>query len=90
MTVAKKDLKPGETLDAFGGYTFYGTIERAEIAAGLNALPVGIAPGARVVSPVARGSVVTWNDVELDETSVVVRLRREQDALSPVMAPVTA
>src|SRR5690606_14714773 len=24
MTVAKRDLKPGEKLDDFGGYTFYG------------------------------------------------------------------
>jgi predicted homoserine dehydrogenase-like protein len=81
MTVAKRDLRPGEQLDDFGGYTFYGTLDRAEAARGLNALPVGLAPGAKIVCPVAAGAVVTWADVLLDEESTVVRLRRQQDGL---------
>jgi predicted homoserine dehydrogenase-like protein len=81
MTVAKRDLKPGERLDEFGGYTFHGVMDRAEVARDLKALPAGLAPGAQVVRPVARGEVVTWDDVELDESSTVVKLRREQDAL---------
>lgn len=80
MTVAKRDLKPGDTLDEFGGYTFYGVMDRASIARQANALPVGLAIGARVTRPVKSGSVVTWDDVQLDESSTVVRLRREQDA----------
>lgn len=81
LTVAKKDLQPGETLDDFGGYTFRGLMDRAGAAQKLNALPVGLAPGAKVVKPVPTGEVVTWDDVELDEQSTVVRLRREQDQL---------
>ena len=80
MAVAKRDLTPGETLDTFGGYTQYGVMDRAEVARGLNALPVGLAPGARVVRPVARGEIITWDDVALDKSSTVVRPRREQDA----------
>jgi predicted homoserine dehydrogenase-like protein len=81
MTFAKRDLQPGEQLDDFGGYTFHGVMERAEEAKALKALPVGLAPGAEVVRPVAAGDIVTWDDVQLDEDSVVVRLRRQQDAL---------
>jgi predicted homoserine dehydrogenase-like protein len=81
MTVAKRDLKPGEHLDDFGGYTFHGVIDRAEIARGLNALPAGLAPGAEVVRPIPAGEVLTWDDARLDEDSTVVRLRRQQDAL---------
>jgi predicted homoserine dehydrogenase-like protein len=81
MTMAKRALKPGERLDAFGGYTFHGVIDRADEARALNALPVGLAPGAQVVRPVAAGKVVTWDDVALDEERVVVKLRRQQDAL---------
>jgi predicted homoserine dehydrogenase-like protein len=81
MTVAKRDLAPGERLDEFGGYRFYGTMDRAEVARALDALPVGLAPAARVVRPVAAGALVTWADVALDEASTVVRLRRQQDAL---------
>jgi len=81
MTVAKRALKPGDRLDDFGGYTFYGVMERAEEARALNALPVGLAPGAEVVRRVSLGSVITWDDVKLDEGSLVVRLRRQQDRL---------
>lgn len=81
MTVAKRDLKAGEKLDTFGGYTFHGVMDRAKIVRDLNALPVGLAIEATVRRPVARGDVVTWDDVELDETSTVVKLRREQDKL---------
>jgi len=56
-------------------------MDRAEIVRGQQALPAGLALGARMVQPVARGEVITWGDVLLDESSTVVRLRREQDAL---------
>jgi predicted homoserine dehydrogenase-like protein len=81
MAVAKRDLRAGERLDDLGGYTFYGVIDRAVEAYSLNALPVGLAPGAQVVRGVAAGQVVTWEDVRLDEGSTVVRLRRQQDAI---------
>ncbi len=81
MTVAKRALKPGDRLDDFGGFTFYGVMDRAEEARRLNVLPVGLAPGAEVVRPVAVGEVVTWDDVKLDEDSVVVKLRHQQDEL---------
>jgi predicted homoserine dehydrogenase-like protein len=83
MTVAKRNLMPGERLDDFGGYTFRGVMDRAEVARELNALPVGLAPGAEVVRMVPLGEIVTWDDVRLDENSTVVKLRRQQDALLP-------
>jgi predicted homoserine dehydrogenase-like protein len=81
MTVAKRDLQQGELLDDFGGFTSYGVMDRAEEARALNALPVGLAPGAQVARPVKKGAIVTWDDVKLDEESKVVKLRRQQDAL---------
>ncbi len=81
MAVAKRDLHPGERLDEFGGYTFYGVMDRAETARGLNALPAGLAPSAQVVRAVKAGEIITWLDVRLDETRDVVRLRRQQDEL---------
>jgi predicted homoserine dehydrogenase-like protein len=81
MGTAKKDLKPGDKLDDFGGYTFHGQIEKAEVAAKINALPTGLCPGAVIKLPVTKGSIITWDDVELDESSQVVKLRRQQDAM---------
>ncbi|MFN2146146.1 MAG: NAD(P)H-dependent oxidoreductase [Anaerolineales bacterium] len=81
MTVAKKDLVPGDVLERFGGYSCYGVMDLAETARKLKALPSGISPGARMVRPVEKGEIITWDDVALDEDSTVVKLRREQDAL---------
>jgi len=77
VTVAKRDLVAGDALDTFGGYTFRGVMHEAPIPGPL-ALPAGLAPGARVIRPVAAGKIVTWDDVELDESASVVRLRRAQ------------
>jgi predicted homoserine dehydrogenase-like protein len=81
MTVAKKPLKPGDRLDTFGGYTFYGLMDRADEAKRMNALPTGLAPDAVVLRAVAENQVVTWDDVNLDEDSTVVKLRRDQDKM---------
>ena len=82
MTVAKRALRPGEKLDDCGGYTFHGVMDRAEVVRELQALPVGLAPSAEVVRPVAAGAILTWADVKLDEASTVVKLRRQQDSES--------
>jgi predicted homoserine dehydrogenase-like protein len=87
MTFAKRDLLPGERLDTFGGYDFHGVMDAADVVRAGNSLPVGLAPGAQIKRLVPAGRIVTWDDVELDESSTVVRLRREQDAL---FAPATA
>jgi predicted homoserine dehydrogenase-like protein len=80
MAVAKRDLIAGERLDDFGGYTFYGVMDRADEMLRLNGLPVGLAIGAEMTRPVERGQVIAWQDVKLDEESTLVKLRRQQDA----------
>jgi predicted homoserine dehydrogenase-like protein len=80
ITIAKKDLSAGEILDQFGGYTYHGSMDKAGEAAALRALPVGLAPGAKMVRPARKGEVISWDHVRLDELSTVVKLRRQQDA----------
>ncbi|MBI9046596.1 MAG: hypothetical protein JEZ06_19045 [Anaerolineaceae bacterium] len=81
MTIAKKDLSPGEIMDEFGGYTFHGVMDLATEAKKLNALPVGLAPGAKLIKSKQAGEIVEWSDVSLDESLTVVKLRREQNLL---------
>ena len=78
-TTAKADVNAGDVLDAFGGYTFFGRMDIKKACADANALPVGLAPGARLKKAAAKGSIITWDDVELDESSIIVKLRREMD-----------
>lgn len=81
VATAKRNLEPGEMLDGIGGFTVYGVIDAADDAAQYGGLPLGLTGGARVVKKVAAGTPLTYNDVELDETSLIVTLRKLQDAL---------
>src|SRR5438874_598869 len=79
VAVAKKDLAPGEELDGGGGYTVYGLAERYEVAKRERLLPFGFAyEGTRVKRAVGRDQALTLDDVELDTSSYLWRLRQEQ------------
>ena len=80
FAVAKRDLASGDVLDAIGGETFYGLIDRGEVAREERLLPIGLAKGARVVRPVAADAPITYDDVVLHEPSTILALRRLQDA----------
>jgi predicted homoserine dehydrogenase-like protein len=79
VAYAKRDLAAGEKLDALGGFTMYGVIERAEIARAASQLPLGVAVGAVVQKPLKQGQALRYADVALNEAQMIVQLRREQD-----------
>ena len=87
VAVAKRDLAAGETLDGSGGKTVVGMIEQANTAHDHALLPLGLAERVRVTRAVPRGQALTYADVELDESLLSVRLRREQDALVAATNP---
>ena len=80
ITVAKRNLKAGEILDGSGGYTVNGLIEKAEIADAENLLPLGLAYDIKLKRDVSRGEAISYDMVELNEDSFVLKLRRLQDA----------
>ncbi len=75
--VAKTDLHAGQILDGEGGYRVWGRLRPAATAVRNGELPIGLADGLRLRRGVARGAVVTYADVELDETDGTLALRRE-------------
>ncbi|MEL7116439.1 MAG: SAF domain-containing protein [Pseudomonadota bacterium] len=79
VATAKRDLKAGEVLDGEGGYTVWGKLLPAGRSLRLGGLPIGLALGVRLKGDVAKGQVITWRDVEIDETQEAVRLRREME-----------
>lgn len=81
VAVAKRDLAAGEELDGIGGETVYGLAEDAGRARAMRAVPVGAVSRARMRRGVPRDQMLTEQDVELDERSVVVQLWRLQEAL---------
>lgn len=79
ITVAKRNLKAGERLDGSGGYTVNGLIERAEVAWAENLLPLGLSDNTILKCGVSQGEVISYDMVELNEDSFVLKLRRLQD-----------
>jgi predicted homoserine dehydrogenase-like protein len=79
VTIAKRDLRAGESLDGIGGYTCYGAVDTRAGADGL--LPVTMARGAVLRTDVARDAPVPLDAVEYDESSEIAGLRGRQDAL---------
>lgn len=82
VTVAKKDLKAGEHLDSIGGYTVYGVIDTFNNAKKQNALPIGLVNKNVVLKKdIKKGETITYDAVELDESSLILQLRRMQERL---------
>src|SRR5579872_1862148 len=76
VSVAKRALRAGETLDGEGGYTVWGKLVPAERSLAEGALPIGLAHRVPLKRDVAAGAVVRWADVEMPD-SEAVRVRRE-------------
>lgn len=79
ITVAKKSLKKGEIIDGIGGYTVYGLIDRYEVAARENLLPVGLSNACILKKDLAADEPVSIDDVEFDSNSLLAQLRKLQD-----------
>ncbi|GFP42675.1 hypothetical protein HKBW3C_01799, partial [Candidatus Hakubella thermalkaliphila] len=75
------DLKAGEILDGIGGFTTYSTLVIAKVARDKGYLPLGLVEGARLKRDVSRDELITYDMVELDESSFVLQLRRLQDRM---------
>jgi predicted homoserine dehydrogenase-like protein len=88
VAIAKRDLAEGEVLDGEGGYTVWGRIMPATDSLARGALPIGLAQGVPMTRAVAKGEVLSWADVRVDETTELVRVRREMEtAFAPGGVP---
>lgn len=80
VAVAKKDIKAGETIDGIGGYSVRGVIETHQTMKENNNIPVGLVGGTSVAKrDIKDGTFLTYDDIELDQSTTVYRLRKLQD-----------
>ena len=79
--VAKKDLKPGDTLDAIGEYCYRAWIMTAADAREAKAIPCGLLHKAKVIKPIAKGQLITTANVQVPADSKIAELRARQDKL---------
>jgi predicted homoserine dehydrogenase-like protein len=78
--LAKRDLKPGDTLDQIGEYTYRAWAMEVSRAQAAVALPAGMLTGAKVTAPIRKGELITAANVQLPDTKLV-ELRRRQDVM---------
>lgn len=82
VTVAKKDLRAGDRLDSIGGYTVYGSIEKYKIAKSEKLVPIGLINDRTVLTrDVKKGEFITYDMIDLDKSTLLYRLRQQQEAM---------
>ena len=80
-TIAKRDLRKGERLDAIGEYCYRAGLDLHQVAKDNNLLPVGLAKDSVLKCDVRRDELITYDMVEFDDNSALLQLRRLQDML---------
>ena len=81
VATAKRDLKPGDTLDGEGGFTVYGKLMPATASLAAGGLPIGLAHNVTLKRAVTKDQPVGWADVEIDPNIQAVQVRREMEAM---------
>jgi predicted homoserine dehydrogenase-like protein len=80
VAVTKKDIKAGERLDGIGGYCVRGVLETHSDMKKENHIPIGLISGNVVAKrDIKVGTFLTTDDVELDQSTTVWKLRQLQD-----------
>jgi predicted homoserine dehydrogenase-like protein len=84
VTVAKRDIKAGESLDGIGGYSVRGVLETHNDMKANGHIPIGLISGKVIAKKdIKVGQFLTLDDVELDTNTTVWKLRTLQDQLFP-------
>ncbi len=79
ITVAKTDLRAGQTLDGIGFYMTYGQCENSEVVNAENLLPMGLAEGCELSNDVPKDQTITYADVNIPTGRLIDDLRLEQN-----------
>jgi predicted homoserine dehydrogenase-like protein len=78
---AKAKIAVGEKIDGLGGNMVYGMAESTAAPDAATFVPLGLLPGAMVRRSIGVDELITWADVDIDETSTIAILARLQTKL---------
>ena len=81
VSLAKKDLNPGDTLDGEGGYCARGRLTTAYESVKNDYLPLGLTDNAKVIQPVKKDQFIKFSDVEINYIDEVKVAREYQKTL---------
>ena len=80
VCATRAPMRVGETIDGEGGYAAYGMVVSAAQARAERLVPMGLANGCKLTRDVGIDHSIREDDVAIDESAFVWKLRREQDA----------
>ncbi len=81
VAVAKRDLKPGETLGMIGESEYRGMAINWQEGRDAGCIPIGLAEKAIINEPVKEGDMLTYKNCTPDESLIITKLRRQLDQL---------
>jgi len=81
VSMAKCDLKAGETVGGIGSADIFNRIYTYKEALEKKAIPMGIASGGKVLKDIPKGEIMTEENFAPDTSSFVYKLRKMQDAM---------
>ena len=84
VSIAKRDLKAGESLDGIGGFCTYGLIDNHVSARADDALPIALSEDCELLRDIAKDDVIGFDDVKMPPVRLRDRLWAEQHRKWPV------
>jgi len=81
VSMAKRDLKAGETVGGIGSADIFNRIYAYKEALKKKAIPMGIASGGKVFKDISKGEILTEENFAPDTSSFVYKLRKMQDVM---------
>lgn len=82
VTIAKRDIKKGETLDGIGSDKVYGKLTSHTRCMNEDLLPIGLITSKTVATcDIAKDTLIDMTMVEIDEKATITRLRRRQNSM---------
>jgi predicted homoserine dehydrogenase-like protein len=79
-TIAKRNLRVGEVAGEIGSADIFGRTYTYEDARVHEAIPLGLAPGGKVIKDISKGDMLTEENFAPNSTKFVYELRKVQDA----------
>lgn len=82
VTIAKRDIEKGETLDGIGSDKVYGKLTSHSRCMREDLLPIGMITSKTIATcDIAKDTLIDMSMVEIDEKATITRLRRRQNSM---------
>jgi len=77
-SVAKVNLKPGDTLDGEGGFKVKGKLISAELSKEKDILPLGLSDNVKVKNNINKNQIISMKDINSDFKKEIIYSREYQ------------